>query len=388
MPYNFNIFTGNLDWYELASGVYLPLAGGTMSGDITLSNRTTAITSGNYPIYMTSGVSDGASAIGGVFDTGNLVTNGASIFQFKNNGVLKLKIRKDGDLVSSIDLSSPTMSVYNVDASSTLVGALNAFEYYGVRGQVAVGALTQNSNANTKVGGVKFIASYTPGAGNNYTLGYLYGINAAMSFVGTFGGSATITNAIGVNISRAFLSGNITNYYGFYQGGSSTLITMGLYEGMHFEAAPTATTKRGIVLKGDGQGNDLVLGAGYDATIYYDGTNLIINPKLVGTGVVSILGGISVLDYDVVLGTTTGTKIGTATTQKLGLWNVTPIIQPATNTYTTDAESTTYTGIDNLQAGTPYAQVADLENLRVAYENIRASYDDLLAKLKTTGIVA
>lgn len=32
---------------------------------------------------------------------------------------------------------------------------------------------------------------------------------------------------------------------------------------------------------------------------------------------------------DFILGTTTGTKIGTATTQKLGFWNATPIVQPA-----------------------------------------------------------
>lgn len=41
-------------------------------------------------------------------------------------------------------------------------------------------------------------------------------------------------------------------------------------------------------------------------------------------------GGITLPDAgDVVVNTTTGTKIGTATSQKLGLWNVTPIIQPA-----------------------------------------------------------
>jgi hypothetical protein len=32
---------------------------------------------------------------------------------------------------------------------------------------------------------------------------------------------------------------------------------------------------------------------------------------------------------DIAVGTTTGTKIGTATTQKLGFWNVAPVIQPA-----------------------------------------------------------
>ena len=32
---------------------------------------------------------------------------------------------------------------------------------------------------------------------------------------------------------------------------------------------------------------------------------------------------------NLVLGTTTGTKVGTATTQKLGFWNATPVVQPA-----------------------------------------------------------
>lgn len=83
-----------------------------------------------------------------------------------------------------------------------------------------------------------------------------------------------------------------------------------------------------------------------------------------------------------------GTKIGTATTQKIGFWNATPVTQPATNAYTSDGEGTAYTGIDNAQAGTPYAQLTDLNQLRVAYETLRASYDDLLSKLKTTGIIS
>lgn len=53
------------------------------------------------------------------------------------------------------------------------------------------------------------------------------------------------------------------------------------------------------------------------------------------TGTLAVLGaniftGAQTLsDVDVVLGTTTGTKIGTAVAQKLGLWNVTPVVQPA-----------------------------------------------------------
>lgn len=33
---------------------------------------------------------------------------------------------------------------------------------------------------------------------------------------------------------------------------------------------------------------------------------------------------------DLGVGTTTGSKIGTATTQKIGFWNATPVVQPAT----------------------------------------------------------
>jgi hypothetical protein len=44
--------------------------------------------------------------------------------------------------------------------------------------------------------------------------------------------------------------------------------------------------------------------------------------------------------------------------------------------YTADDESGAYTGIDNAQGGTPYAQLTDLNALRVAYENLRALNED------------
>jgi len=47
--------------------------------------------------------------------------------------------------------------------------------------------------------------------------------------------------------------------------------------------------------------------------------------------------------------------------------------------YTADDESAAYTGIDNLQSGTIYGQVADVNALRVAYENLRAFTEDLAA---------
>lgn len=73
----------------------------------------------------------------------------------------------------------------------------------------------------------------------------------------------------------------------------------------------------------------------------------------------------------------------------LGFFGVTPVARPTayTQTYNTadktlgayasDTEGVAYTGIDNLQAGTVYAKLADLNALRVAYENLRAFVEDL-----------
>lgn len=48
------------------------------------------------------------------------------------------------------------------------------------------------------------------------------------------------------------------------------------------------------------------------------------------SGAVALSAGGSVGDgTNIALATATGTKIGTATTQKLGFWNVTPVVQPA-----------------------------------------------------------
>jgi hypothetical protein len=61
---------------------------------------------------------------------------------------------------------------------------------------------------------------------------------------------------------------------------------------------------------------------------------------------------------NVALGTTTGTKIGTATTQKLGFYNATPVVQPA-------AVADATTAVD-----------------------VITQLNDLLAKLRTLGIIA
>jgi hypothetical protein len=61
---------------------------------------------------------------------------------------------------------------------------------------------------------------------------------------------------------------------------------------------------------------------------------------------------------DIAVGTTTGTKIGTATTQKLGFYNASPVVQPAAVADATDAAT------------------------------VITQLNDLLAKLRTLGLIA
>jgi hypothetical protein len=107
------------------------------------------------------------------------------------------------------------------------------------------------------------------------------------------------------------------------------------------------------------------------------------------------------------LGATVGTQIGTSATQKIGFWSATPIARPSpyTQVYTTNTktlaayspivESTVFTGINNTQSGSPYAQVSDLNNLRGAYENLRLFSENLgqvlnalINDLRAEGLIA
>lgn len=280
----------------------------------------------------------------------------------------------------------------------------------------AAGGRDHSSSATVfeNVRGLVSIASYGIGGAktvtaNNYNLA-ITGTTANANFPSShaFSGSGTssltvsgiITNVSGASLTRN--SGTVTyvakgltvSVNGPSCSGTVTSTIYGIHSTVSAGISGTQTYYN-LYLDGTVGNNFLgkdniksYFGTSLSSSIYYNATNLVINPKEAGSGALSILGNISLVDFDMVLGTTTGTKIGTATSQKLGFWNVTPVVQQATNAYTSDAESSAYTGIDNEQDGSVYAQLADLNTLRTAYDNLRASYDDLLTKLKNTGIVA
>lgn len=81
---------------------------------------------------------------------------------------------------------------------------------------------------------------------------------------------------------------------------------------------------------------------------------------------------------DVTVGTTTGTKIGTGTTQKLGFWNAAPVVQPAST-------GTTTTGFTaNASANVVCAESTFTGNTGSTTYTV----SDIVKNLKTAGILA
>lgn len=105
-------------------------------------------------------------------------------------------------------------------------------------------------------------------------------------------------------------------------------------------------------------------------------------------GHLSLAGGTLADAANIALGTTTGTKIGTATNQKLGFYNATPIVQGSavadlTVTATTGTLPTANGSVTIADAATP--TVSELLEYCVELE---AKLETLLARIRATGLIA
>ena len=139
----------------------------------------------------------------------------------------------------------------------------------------------------------------------------------------------------------------------------------------------TASSATGLKIKSAAAAGGVALsvissGAAENLTIDAKGTGTItLNGT--ATGTVTIGSTLTMADAkNIILNTSTGTKIGTATTQKLAFYNSTPITQPAASTDTTTGAAggtttvflnTTYTGGVGSAAYTVGGIVASLKNL-------------------------
>lgn len=138
-----------------------------------------------------------------------------------------------------------------------------------------------------------------------------------------------------------------SNNTALYVGSNGVRTSLGIYEN-NTDTAASSCTFRTRQVSGARAGNPTyVAGGNAGSSGDYNGGALYLNGGTkVGTGsdgniiIGSSAGNLEITDArNVILGTTTGTKIGTATTQKIGFYDKTPVVQPTAVADATDAAS-------------------------------------------------
>jgi len=185
------------------------------------------------------------------------------------------------------------------------------------------------------------------GAASNYnggTFSYSLFIGSSSSSASGMSNTASNQAVIGMPLGNGYTQ--------FYFGQGVSAVT-GTPSGVTFNATPGTTAGGAFTILGgagsgtDKAGGDNTSGGGTGTGAGVPGKYIIKTATTLGTGAtvqsyvsrLTISGGAVTTDastatwadaLDFVLGTTTGTKIGTGTTQKIGFWNATPLAQQTT----------------------------------------------------------
>lgn len=86
---------------------------------------------------------------------------------------------------------------------------------------------------------------------------------------------------------------------------------------------------------------------------------------------------------NIILGTTTGTMLGTTSSQKIGFWGITPIVQPSAYTQTYSTADKTHATLTSASIGAftggvvGFLDAAERDNVRTQVNNIRGDILDV-----------
>lgn len=160
-------------------------------------------------------------------------------------------------------------------------------------------------------------------------------------------GSAVRLNAVGgdANIAMRFYS-KANSGFAFFSdtygralditpvsgGVNNVQIVAGATTSAPYVIAAGSDTNIDLVLYGTGTGKVKAGGTGSSAEIVTTGGTQTLTNKTLGATTISDA-------TDITIGSTTGTKIGTASTQKIGFWNATPVVRPSAIIDATDNAS-------------------------------------------------
>lgn len=337
----------------------------------TVTNRTTGSFTLAFGGYSASGLTATGTVGPRATSTGTVVITPTTDF----NGTIVLSIRIISASSASIQLRNSAGTVTNEirnDASNSNV-------------IIGTDAGTRNLGTNNTFVGSGSGQNTTIGGNNTFTgrsAGTLNTIGTNNSFFGSGAGqnntAGTASNFFGSNSGNNNTTGGNNNFFGFNAGFSNSTasnnaffgsnaafnnttggnnISFGSNAGRYISSGSNLTITSNSVFLGfdtranaDSETNQTVIG--YQAIGLGSNTTVIGNSSttfgrwwgnlLIGTstnagfaldvnGTARIQNDLTISDTrNIILATGTGTKIGTATSQKLGFWNATPIVQPTT----------------------------------------------------------
>ena len=378
-------------WQAVNLSAYLPLAGGTLTGALTITQgtaNTSVLTSTGYsltganaqslvdlsgtwnttgtPTLIKANVTDTASNAASLLM--DLQVGGTSRFRIGKNG--QVSITTAGNvtpLLASYDSNTP-LHVGYYDSGNTTAYIYNygngAGLYLGTRGQFQFGIGAANGGANHRV-----ILSSSCGFSWSSQIFSDYGAEDLIVFrdaantlaqrnstnAQTFRLYNTFTSATSFErgklewASNVFRIGTEKGSAGGsarameFQTDGTTRLTIASTGAVSTATAFTVNNASGIYETGSGRTvaftsnfSASTPGIGttsnHDFCVYTNGANERL--RVSATGLITIADALNIA-----VGTTTGTKIGTGTTQKIGFFDATPVVQQTAVADATDAAS-------------------------------------------------
>ena len=191
-----------------------------------------------------------------------------------------------------------TQNQTNFDTSFLLTGkATHMLTARNFQSQIYIRLADGPYNIDTLASGIFNVSTALDMGGYTHTITNMSALQASAGG-GWDNSNATwnVTNMVGVDIvtdvGKAGATVNVTDVIGIYVrdpfrvgAGTGTKTNV---SGIKIDIPTGGTNKAGLWLNGDGAGADVVMGAGKDAKISYNNTDLILDPNVVGSGKVLI----------------------------------------------------------------------------------------------------
>jgi hypothetical protein len=350
---------GNIGFRNATSGTttLAPATGALGTGTVTLPLSGTLATLEGSNTYtgttntFTLPTTTGTTTASGIAVAANSLTTGTGIYaassSLTSGKLMDLQVSGTAAAASQTALNVATAGA-NGTSGITSKGAVISNTHTGTTStnvalELTASGGTTNTALNVTAGAIVLQQSptkyttVTPGAlgglvftlttdGSNLDANYGITVPGRLTVAGNNGYGAAILASGNIQTTSAIQGGSI----GWYNNGnvgfsfSGTTVSTGSATTVLSVGATTqsTTTTTGAIVTAGGLG--VVKNANIGGTLAVTGASTL-------TGLLTANGGITLGDaQNIALNTTTGTKIGAATTQKLSFWDATPIVQPTT----------------------------------------------------------